>query len=197
MSYFPRFEILPRGGGIVCRAFFIWAIAVAATIFAASAANAAILIAIDKSTQRMTVTVDGIKKYTWPVSTGRAGYATPSGSFWAFRMEKDYHSKEWDDAPMPNTIFFTPEGHAIHGTYQQSHLGSPASHGCVRLSLQNAATLFKLVQAQGMWSTRVVITGPTPMLPRPPARIARKPASAQVASTAFGSWLNENGASVR
>ena len=62
----------------------------------------------------MTVTRGGETLYSWPVSTGRIGHATPSGSFSAFRMEAEHYSKEWDDAPMPNSIFFTKTGHAIH-----------------------------------------------------------------------------------
>ena len=80
-------------------------------------AQAEILITVDKSAQRMTVARDGEALYTWPVSTGRSGYATPSGSFTPFRMEADHYSKEWDDAPMPHSIFFTKIGHAIHGSY--------------------------------------------------------------------------------
>lgn len=127
-------------------------------------ASAAILIQIDKSTQRMTVSQDGQRLYTWPVSTGKRGYSTPSGSYKAFRMEKDHFSKEWDDAPMPNSIFFTKEGHAIHGSYEVRRIGTPASHGCVRLAPENAATLFSLVKADGVLNTQVVLTGVEPAL---------------------------------
>ncbi len=132
---------------------------VAAFFAAGRVANADILISINKLSQRMTVTVDGHQRYTWPVSTGRMGYATPSGSYRPFRMEKTYFSKEWDDAPMPNAIFFTGRGHAIHGTYQTRWLGSAVSHGCVRLSPGNAAQLYGMVQSEGMGNTRVVVTG--------------------------------------
>jgi len=37
----------------------------------------AVLITIDKSKQKMTVFIDGVEKYVWPVSTGVAGYSTP------------------------------------------------------------------------------------------------------------------------
>jgi hypothetical protein len=129
---------------------------------AAPAARASLLITIDKSLQQMSVSVDGAKRYTWPVSTGRAGYATPSGSYTPFRMEEDHYSKEWDDAPMPNSIFFTPKGHAIHGSYETRRLGSAASHGCVRLAPKNASTLFALVKAEGLTNTKVVLTGQAP-----------------------------------
>lgn len=88
-------------------------------------ARANVMIIIDKSAQKMTVTVNGEDRYTWPVSTGRDGYDTPSGDFQPFRMEKDHFSREWDDAPMPNSIFFTKIGHAIHGTYEVRNLGKP------------------------------------------------------------------------
>jgi L,D-transpeptidase catalytic domain len=79
-------------------------------------AGSQILINIDKSLQEMTVFVDGIEKYQWPVSTGLRGYSTPSGSFAASSMNKIWYSKQWDNAPMPHAIFFTKEGHAIHGS---------------------------------------------------------------------------------
>src|SRR5437870_1997600 len=112
------------------------AAALAVALFA-TPANAAVLITVDKSTQQMTVEVDGRPLHVWPVSSGRAGYDTPSGKFKAFRLERDHFSKEFDDAPMPFSIFFTQKGHAIHGSYDK-RIGQPASHGCVRLSPENA-----------------------------------------------------------
>jgi L,D-transpeptidase catalytic domain len=158
---------------------YVYAIlaAVLAVFASASSGEAAVLISIDKSAQRMTVSIDGVPRYTWPVSTGRAGYATPSGSFRAFRMEADHYSKEWDEAPMPHSIFFTSEGHAIHGSYETKRLGTPASHGCVRLSPTHAATLFALVKDEGLSNTKVVLTGNAPasvpaVARRAPLRIA-------------------------
>jgi L,D-transpeptidase catalytic domain len=137
-------------------------IGAALAISFAATAQAAILVNIDKSSQRMTVSVDGATRYTWPVSTGRPGYDTPSGTFKANRMDADHLSQEWDNAPMPHTIFFDMRGHAIHGFFDVKHLGLPVSHGCVRLAPANAATLFALVQSQGMSQTTVVVSGQTP-----------------------------------
>jgi hypothetical protein len=128
-------------------------------LFAAGAAQANVSITIDKNAQQMTVAVDGVERYHWPVSTGIPSYETPNGSFRTFRMEEDHFSKEFDDAPMPHSIFFTKIGHAIHGTDSVSRLGSPASHGCVRLSRANAATLYGLVQREGVLQTTVTLTG--------------------------------------
>jgi lipoprotein-anchoring transpeptidase ErfK/SrfK len=127
-----------------------------------AAANADLLIQIDKSTQRMTVTVNGAQLYKWPVSTGANGYDTPSGAFRPFRMEIDHTSDEFENAPMPYSIFFTMTGNAVHGTEYESSLGRAVSHGCVRLSVKNAATLWSLVKQEKMANTSVVVTGEIP-----------------------------------
>jgi hypothetical protein len=134
--------------------------AVVALMFG-SPAQAELLVSIDKSSQTMTVVVDGQRLYDWPVSTGGIGYDTPSGAFRPFRMDIDHTSDEYDDAPMPYSIFFTRKGHAIHGTYHRG-LGRPASHGCVRLSVKNAAKLWRLVRRAKMANTTVVLTGNLP-----------------------------------
>jgi hypothetical protein len=124
-----------------------------------SGASADLLIKVDKSAQTLTVTHDGRTLHTWPVSTGRPGHATPSGRFTALRMEAEHFSKEWDDAPMPHSVFFTQQGHAIHGSTEVRRLGSPVSHGCVRLAPGNATKLFTLVKHEGLANTRVVLSG--------------------------------------
>jgi hypothetical protein len=156
--------------------FLVLRAALVACALCALPAQAAVLIMVDKSTQQMTVAVDGRPIHQWPVSTGRAGYDTPGGKFKAFRMERDHFSREFDDAPMPFSIFFTEKGHAIHGSYDK-RIGSPASHGCVRLSPANAETLYGLVEQEGVLNTTVVLTGTIPsaapavarsrVLPRP------------------------------
>jgi hypothetical protein len=128
-------------------------------LFATGAAQANVSITIDKNAQLMTVAVNGVERYQWPVSTGIPSYETPNGSFRTFRMEEDHYSKEFDDAPMPHSIFFTKIGHAIHGTDSESRLGTPASHGCVRLSRANASRLYELVQREGVLNTTVTLTG--------------------------------------
>lgn len=139
------------------RSFLIAVTAV--TLFASTAAQAKVAITVDKDNQQMTVAVDGIETYRWPVSSGLPSYETPNGSFRAFRMEEDHYSKEFDEAPMPHAVFFTKLGHAIHGTDSVNRLGSPASHGCVRLSRENAAKLFALVKEQGVLNTTVTLSG--------------------------------------
>src|SRR5262249_9385910 len=121
-----------------------------------------ILINIDKAKQRMTVSLDGVQRYDWPVSTGKAGYSTPSGTFTPLSMNEVWYSKEWDNAPMPHAIFFMKDGHAIHGSYEVKHLGKAVSHGCVRISPQNATTLYTLVEKTGLKNTEVMLEGDAP-----------------------------------
>lgn len=120
-------------------------------------AKADVVARISLSAQEMTVYVDGIPRYAWAVSTARAGYRTPVGSYRPTRMHKMWYSKKYDNAPMPNSIFFHG-GYAVHGTPHLRALGRPASHGCVRLHPENARTLFSLVKGSGMSNARIVIT---------------------------------------
>ena len=130
--------------------------------FNAGANGAEVLVYIDKNSQQMTVSVDGAELYRWPVSTGRAGYTTPSGTYTATSMNEIWYSKEFDNAPMPHAVFFIRDGHAIHGTYEVKNLGKPVSQGCVRISPGNAAILYELVRENGLEHTKVVLTGSSP-----------------------------------
>jgi lipoprotein-anchoring transpeptidase ErfK/SrfK len=124
---------------------------------AAAPARAAVVVQIDKSSQRMAVSVDGMTRYNWPVSTGRNGYGTPSGVFQPQLMARHWFSRKYYNSPMPHSIFFY-YGFAIHGTNDISRLGGPASHGCVRLHPSHAAALFALVQRSGPRNTRIEIS---------------------------------------
>jgi lipoprotein-anchoring transpeptidase ErfK/SrfK len=133
-------------------------LAVAAFLFAAwSPARADVVVQIDKSSQHMSVSVDGVTRYSWPVSTGRNAYGTPSGTFHPQAMMRSCFSRKYYNAPMPHAIFYY-YGFAIHGTTDISRLGGPASHGCVRLHPANAATLFALVQRNGAHNTTIEIS---------------------------------------
>ncbi len=125
--------------------------------FSSASAFAAKLIAnVDISTQTMVVTQNGRVKYKWPVSTGRSGYSTPTGSYSAQWLSRNHRSRKYNNAPMPFAVFYH-RGYAVHATFDTKRLGRPASHGCVRLSPDNAATFFALVQQVGNSNTRIVI----------------------------------------
>jgi len=123
---------------------------------AATRAGAGVLVEIDRGSQTMTVSVDGGQRYTWPVSTGRAGWLTPPGVFHPQFMAVRWYSRIFNNAPMPHSIFYDGP-FAIHGTTDVGRLGRPASHGCIRLHPEDAAVLFDLVQRQGMRNTTIVV----------------------------------------
>ncbi|MEO7055007.1 MAG: L,D-transpeptidase, partial [Rhizomicrobium sp.] len=105
--------------------------------------------------------------YDWAASTGRDQYersplghrtftATPTG-FYQFdpdRMYRDYRSRAWDGA-MPYAMFLNweqkgvPTGVAVHATTPSTigRLGKRASAGCIHISAQNAALLYKMIRS--------------------------------------------------
>ncbi len=87
--------------------------------------------------------------YMFDVVTGRDGSETEVGNYKIFKKHLKYASKTYG-SEMPYTMFFTPDGKAIHGTlspnirsYLRSYVtGSVGSHGCVGLSDDAAKILF-------------------------------------------------------
>jgi hypothetical protein len=139
-------------------AFFVSALTIGAL-----PAWAHVLISVDKSTQQMSVSVDGVPRYRFAVSTGRAGYGTPNGTYHPQRLAASWFSKLYYNSAMPHSIFFSG-GYAIHGSYEINRLGGPASHGCIRLHPANAAALFALVKSEGTAATTIVVSGSNPVL---------------------------------
>ena len=130
------------------RALLKHLLALLALLAGPSAAYAYVDINIDLSSQTMIVHSGTGETYVWPISSGRAGYATPRGVFRPRALYTMVHSAKYGNAPMPHSIFFYGQ-YAIHGTTAVGNLGRPASHGCVRLSPGNAAALFAMVERQG------------------------------------------------
>lgn len=141
----------------------------AALLLWSAEAAASIVVRVDKTSQVMRVVVDGELRYTWAVSTGRAGYNTPNGSYRPQRLERHWRSRKYGMAPMPHSIFFRG-GYAIHGTNMVGRLGRVDSHGCIRLAPAHARTLFEMV-ARRRGVTRIVIEGTSPRQ-APPALVA-------------------------
>jgi len=144
-------------------------------------AQAELLVSISKAQQRLSITVDGAEAYRWPVSTGRRGYTTPSGSYRPTRLERRWYSRKYQMSPMPWSVFFH-RGYAVHGTMEAYSLGRPASHGCVRLRPDNASILFSMVRRYGARHTKLlVLDGPLPRAPRAPGAPPAKGAEERVA----------------
>jgi lipoprotein-anchoring transpeptidase ErfK/SrfK len=141
-----------------------------------SAPVATLVLKADLTAQRLTVIEDDQVLHVWAISSGRRGYATPTGTFRPSWMTRMWRSRQYDDAPMPHSIFFN-KGVAFHATTAVSMLGRPASHGCLRLAPAHATELFGLVRRHGMGSTEVVVHG-APVFP-PVAVARREPAHAK------------------
>jgi len=145
-------------------------ILLAALACSAAPALAKVGIRVDLGRQRITIVKNNEPPIVWKISSGRPGYETPTGRFIMQRMDADHLSDEYDQAPMPYAIFFS-RGLAIHGT-TMGGLGRPASHGCVRLSVDHARDLYEWVEQYG--AGPIEITGDATSL----AQIAGRRAAA-------------------
>lgn len=152
-------------------AMALGAMALGAMLCLSAPARAELVVNISKSQQKLEVVVNGSEAYRWPVSTGRRGYTTPSGTFHPVRLERHWYSRKYQMSPMPYSVFFH-RGYAVHGTMESYNLGRAASHGCVRLRPDNASILFGLVRRHGFRNTKVVVmNGPLPQAPQVPPRV--------------------------
>ena len=121
----------------------------------------AVVARINLSSQRMEVSVNGASVHSWAISSGRAGYASPRGTWRVQWTSRIWYSKKYDNAPMPHAVFFTG-GVAVHATSAVGMLGRPASHGCIRLAPANAAQFYALVQKHGIKQTQIQVFGSPP-----------------------------------
>jgi lipoprotein-anchoring transpeptidase ErfK/SrfK len=117
--------------------------------------NVVVDIRVSLASQRLTVRYPG-GGYTTLISSGREGHATKTGCFMHPHLELMHYSSKYENAPMPHSMFYYG-GFAVHGTYDEAHLGRPASHGCVRVSLNDAADLYSIVQQFGAQNTRICV----------------------------------------
>lgn len=124
-------------------------------LFATACAD--VVVRVSKSEQTMYVYVDGRLEHIWPVSTAGRGYRTPSGVYHPTSLDRFHRSSLYHWSPMPYSIFFNG-GYAIHGSYEIGRLGSPASHGCIRLHPEDASELYGLVGAYGRSETHIIIS---------------------------------------
>ena len=74
-----------------------------------------------------------------------------------YAQRENFYSTKWNMS-LPFLTMIGYDGTAVHGTYQTSRLGRPASHGCIRLSVSNARRFYQLVQRFGFSETQVIVT---------------------------------------
>ena len=85
------------------------------------------------------------------VSTGTAEtpeVATPIGQWRILvklpleTMTGTVNGEPYEVPDVPFVMYFTEEGHALHGTYWHNNFGTPMSHGCIHLRPSEAEYLF-------------------------------------------------------
>lgn len=143
-----------RFGGLL--AVIASALVCGVVVMPATAGAANLIAKVDLSQQRMRVYVNGKRRYSWRISSGKRGWRTKPGSYTPYKMQEKYYSRHWNMS-LPYLIWIGADGTAVHGTTYHSRLGRPASHGCIRLSIPNARRFYRLVQRFGMGGTRVVV----------------------------------------
>ncbi|WP_084725039.1 L,D-transpeptidase [Streptacidiphilus melanogenes] len=103
-----------------------------------------LVVCVDQSAQRLWV-VRGRSVIFGPVTvrTGRRGQLTRTGTFRIY-WRHQHHWSSLYNAPMPYAQFFSG-GEALHGVYGNLGRG-PGSHGCVNLTVHDAARLWPLTR---------------------------------------------------
>lgn len=98
-----------------------------------------------KQQQLNAYDIDGNHVFSSPISSGKRGHSTPTGSFEIIGKKLFHRSNRYPEprggAPMPYMMRLTDYGIAIHAGHVP---GYPASHGCIRLPKQKAKELFAM-----------------------------------------------------
>jgi hypothetical protein len=144
----------------IMRRLLAFCVFVLVSLSGLATAQAGVEARVDLGAQRMIVRTSDGETHNWAISSGRAGYRTPTGTYRPIRLEKKWYSRKYG-GNMPNAVFFRG-GYAVHATGAIGALGRPASHGCIRLHPANAAKFFALVQKHGKGATRIALTGTAP-----------------------------------
>ena len=116
-----------------------------------------LMVLVSVPEQTMHVYRNGILIGRSTVSTGSKGHSTPGGVFSILGKSKEYYSKKYDNAPMPNMQRLTDTGICMHSGNLP---GYPASHGCIRMPYDFSQLLFSVTASGG---TVVVGDGKVPV----------------------------------
>lgn len=97
---------------------------------------------VDMTAKRAWLVHDGkVTRGPVPIETGGPGQETPAGTFVVQWKDKNHRSAEFNNAPMPYSVFFAEGGIAFHqGTLQRQ------SAGCVRLKKADAVTFYDTLE---------------------------------------------------
>lgn len=131
----------------------------------ASHHQAGMAIEVSKSARELKVVEDGQVTHTYGIAVGRPSHPTPSGSFrsgaidwnpsWtppptAWARDKEYQPPGAASNPMQGVkIYFQAPYYFIHGTNDPGSIGEAASHGCIRMTPDDATELGHLIEKAG------------------------------------------------
>ena len=105
-----------------------------------------LMVLVSVPEQTMHVYRNGILIGRSSISTGSKGHSTPGGVFSILGKSKEYYSKKYDNAPMPNMQRLTDTGICMHSGNLP---GYPASHGCIRMPYDFSQLLFSVTSRAG------------------------------------------------
>jgi lipoprotein-anchoring transpeptidase ErfK/SrfK len=141
-------------------------------------ANVGKLIVVSRTTNRLWLYDDFKVERTYPVATAKPGFETPPGQ-WSIigKVENPtWHNpclgepgcwaagEPAEIGPGPGNplgtraLYLNADGIRIHGTPEDSSIGSWASHGCIRMHISDSEALYPLVPV----GTPVYIVGAPP-----------------------------------
>ena len=106
---------------------------------------------VNLSQQRITAYQGSQIVNSFIVSTGTWAYPTVVGDYQVYvKLDSQTMSGPGYYLPgVPHVMYFY-SGYAIHGTYWHTNFGTPMSHGCVNLSLSDAAWMYNFASV-GTW----------------------------------------------
>lgn len=138
---------------------------IALTLMAAAASAEPLRLQVDLSENELRALVGDEEIARYPVSVGKDSNPTPAGTYkiskliwnpsWVPPNEKWAKGKSakppgHPENPMKRVkIFFKQPDYYIHGTGDEDQLGSPASHGCIRMSPEDVTSLARMVMEYG------------------------------------------------
>jgi hypothetical protein len=103
---------------------------------------------INLSTQTLVLLEGGTPIFTCLVSSGKAGYSTPTGDYNIYAMDRVAAMSSAQNAvefyyisDVPYVMWFNGN-YSIHGAYWHNDFGNVRSHGCVNVSVASGEFIF-------------------------------------------------------
>ncbi len=101
---------------------------------------------VDLSNQVLTAYQDDTVVLQTYISSGTDEYPTPTGTYY-IEWQAPYVDMEGPGYYLPDVPYVMAfiGNYALHGTYWHDNFGTPMSHGCINLSIDDAAWLYDRV----------------------------------------------------